>query len=72
VGEIVTALREVGRDPSLLREDETYAPLLDGVRAGSLAESDVTIAKLITRLHEEVTESSTVPFDQTTEKGGQA
>jgi membrane protein len=72
VGEIVTTLREVGRDPSLLREDETYAPLLDGVRADSLAESDATIAELIARLHEEVTESSTVPFDQTTEKGGQA
>ncbi len=71
VGEIVTALREVGRDPSLLREDETYRPLLDGVRAGSLAESDATIANLIARLREEVKESSTLAFDRATEKGGQ-
>lgn len=72
VGDIVTALREVGRDPSLLREDETYKPILDRVRAGDLAHSDTSIAEIVAGLRQETAEAPTVPFSRASDTGGSA
>ena len=72
VGDIVTALREVGRDPSMLRQDETYKPILDSVRASDLFNFDTPIAALVEQLRPETEDALTVPFDRTSDRGGNA
>ncbi len=50
VGDILTVIREVGRDPSLLRDDEEFKPVFDALNSpgGDLGRS--TVAELIERL----------------------
>lgn len=47
VDAVVTAIREQGRDPSLLREDEAYRAVLEELNPARTALRDTTIADLI-------------------------
>ena len=47
VDAVVTAIREQGRDPSLLREDEAYRAVLDELKPARTALRETTVADLI-------------------------
>jgi membrane protein len=49
IRDVVRAMREVGRDPSLLREDEQVAALLDEVYGEHLGHQTMTLAELVER-----------------------
>lgn len=50
VADIVSALREVGRDPSLFRDDATYKPFFDELGRSENAFVQASIAELVERL----------------------
>jgi hypothetical protein len=56
----------------MLRQDETYKPILDSVRASDLFNFDTPIAALVEQLRPETEDALTVPFDRTSDRGGNA
>ncbi len=47
VGDVIRVLRETGRDPSDLRHDERFKPLLERIHGGSSGIMEVTLGELI-------------------------
>ena len=69
VGEIVRAMRDMGREPSQLREDEVVTTFFDD-RLKDSDGDERTLADLVARLHaQQPTEPETLPFKSAEDQG---